>query len=341
MSAGDWNIGNKPAIVDWAQSLDAPIRQISKLLSLVIKNERPAPHKKPEFRMSKMPICGLLHTIEELEGKSAKIQYSTDFFTSIGDAIHETLQQHFPLTKDVSQYVFGNWKCNNPKCEKYDKVVKFRCTTPEKLKCPKCSKRSLEYSELKINYKGVTGHIDLILLIDGVFYLLDFKTTSEYNVKNPSRYLPYPKNVIQIESYLVPLQEQFDIKISHYILFYISRNSTESESKWIKSDDFVPIGVEVTDAIYQRRKKHLDAVAKQKNLVEKFLNDPNKKRLRKLSDARPCHSKEQYKDKKTGMSHAFFSKQECIYFEKGSCFSDDKLVKPAKDIWKLVKEKHG
>ncbi len=72
---------------------------------------------KHEIRTSKLPVCGLLHTLDILEDKSNPIPYSQDFFTGIGNSIHETLQTHFPLTKDVKGYVFGDWKCSNLQCK--------------------------------------------------------------------------------------------------------------------------------------------------------------------------------------------------------------------------------
>ena len=129
------------------------------------------------------------------------------FFSSIGNSVHEVLQTHFYLNKKSKVHTFGNWKCLHCNI-----ITERLCVTPKNLRCSKCNTdKVLKYSEIEVNYQGVTGHVDLVLLIKDKYYVLDFKTTSTASIQNGGKHLPKTKHPMQIESYVVALKQQFDI----------------------------------------------------------------------------------------------------------------------------------
>jgi hypothetical protein len=306
-------------------------QKVKDILNLVLKNKRiNTDYSEPTARFSKLPMCGLLHTLDILDDSKKYIDYSTDFFTEIGTVVHSIMQRHFPLTKNVSQYVFGNWKCKN--CNHLLKL----CTTPKC--CPKCFLKAMSYSEIEINFKGVFGHIDLILFIDGKYYLIDFKTTSEYNISHPKRYIPYPKHLIQVESYVVGMKEVYDIKIKDFFLIYISRSTTDLEiQNFINSSrPFVIKHFQMNLRKYSNRLQRLDEIARVNKISQRLLRNPTKENLKLLQDSRPCMSLEDYNDKQEGMVNGFFANSECPYLEGRTCFKQVKWTAPAQKIWDLL-----
>lgn len=332
----DWNgeIKRKPRTLKGA---DSPTALIFDLMNKVIANKRPNKSYKPQVRFSKLPICSLLFAQEVVKG-SNDVPFSMDWFTEIGTGIHDVFQIHFPLTEGVSQYVYGDWKCvccldtNNKPL-----ITASHCCTPLDLRCPRCeTKNSLRYSEIEVNYKGVKGHIDLLLLIDKKFYLLDWKSCSQAIVENPSN-LPYPKNSMQIESYCEALRYEFDIDVYWHCLIYVSRDSTDLDdtfSSTKKRHHFC--GQLVNPKMLRIRHNQLETAVKTKRLVKRYLNDPTKSNLKLLNDHRPCKSVEDYENPATGMKHGFV-RRGCRYLDDcAGCGSLNKLTRAARDLHEMV-----
>ena len=76
----DWSeeISVKPIKIK-TRNADENISAVQDLLSQVLDNKRIDKKYKPEIRMSRLPLCGLLHTLEVLENKIKHVHFSMDF----------------------------------------------------------------------------------------------------------------------------------------------------------------------------------------------------------------------------------------------------------------------
>ena len=125
--------------------------------------------------------------------------------------------------------------------------------------------------------------------------------------------------------------------IDYWFLVYISRDSQNLEESFNNIDHHFMVSKKISNKMIKRRTKQLDQLVVTKNVSTKIFKSPSTKLLKQLVDNRPCRSIEDYKDLNTGMTHHFYGRQECPY--QSSCFSDAKFPTPAKEIWKLLKDK--
>jgi hypothetical protein len=326
----NWDTTVIPSGSNWSipTHKDAKATRLERTLVGALNTKIQSSHK-PEIRISKLPICGLLHAIELKKDERKEEQLKDRYYTDIGNAVHTFWQTILPQS-DSKMKVFGNWKCEACKA-----VVYERCTTPESLICPKCKKNhdTVVYEEITINYRGISGHIDMIFFDKGEYTLVDFKTTSAYNVKEP-KYLPYPKHLMQAEAYCFMIENQFKIKISNYFIIYVSRDKGDGGKD--KLEHTRPIGFDVTPKMLARRKAQLDQIVESRKIIKRLFDDPTPELLKELDDNRPCHKLHDYENSKTGMVHGFFGSEQCPYLENGSCFKNKKFTKPARDLWELL-----
>lgn len=304
---------------------------------------------KFEPRCSSLPICPLVYTIDYLKGKEKKFDFSFEFYTKVGTAVHEVLQTAFPQVKSHGRYVYGNWKCVNSEC-RHVVANSFRVS-----KCPKCEAKT-SYEELSLSYKRegekndkniLTGHPDLLWLHPKLKVMFEFKTTSQYNIENPGKFIPVPKHLYQAWAY-VKMLKVGGIDIDYIALGYFSRNnagtgehSTFKSNKETKKLYYYKVNEEGLEAITQildatleglslgrqairvRDSKKLDGV--EKTIKAKVLS-------RKLSDMRPCKAPSDYKN---FMEHSFSDKEPCAYAkaeQKGGCFSPEVNVQARRDL---------
>jgi hypothetical protein len=173
--------------------------------------------RRPEFRISSFPVCGLLFAMDPGNPVS---YYVSDFYFRHGTTEHELIQRAMPNSV-AKHLVWGHWKCGACDSDGRNVIHKF-CTKPRK-KCS-CGHRRWLYEEVTVEYHGLKGHVDMILQVPmtqtekpskrpttfklgkaGYQYIVcDFKTTNLPSGKQDGRAFskyPVPTNVIQIGCY--------------------------------------------------------------------------------------------------------------------------------------------
>lgn len=314
----------------------------------------------PKLRVSKLPSCGLLEAIERIEKPVKPIPYSMAFYTSVGTAVHSTIQQRAAGSRRVGHMMYGEWLCDDPSCKhKLPRQIR-----PDSLICPKCKSGKLLYEELSFNYKGITGHLDMLTMDDRkgrkrrkrrrpLVVAWEFKTTGEYNIANPDRYLPYDKHKMQIETYCHLLNDHFNIKVDYCFIVYISRNKTQmldAKDNIVLTEDFdavfnvsddtheeqyVAFPFKVTSSMIEVRKAELDKLAESDALIKRLFAKPTEKNLARLEDNRACFKPDDYKSSTTGMVHAFF-KSDCPFLSKGLCFQKGRRTEAGIKLARLL-----
>jgi len=176
----------------------------------------PTFRKKSEFRISSFPYCPIRSLLFKGDGY---IPFSMEFFTSIGTAIHTTLQKYL-RHGNFKNKIFSCWKIVETgevigPCRFDDIPAKYHNYT-------------IEYEEITINYNGLSGHVDLVMeLLPGKYVVIDFKSTNlrktqKYN--NWQKYYPASRSsIIQISSYSTLLNELFGLNVVAWCLVYIDR----------------------------------------------------------------------------------------------------------------------
>lgn len=262
-----------------------------------------------ELHPSSYPFCALHHgwnIVNEIPRKP--LDYFGSYYTGLGTFAHELMQRQFGRGKKI----LGDWKCLN--CGHKKKLTYYS-------KCKKCGSEHVEYEEIGIQFGKYThGHIDGVVNIDGKLYVVDYKTTS---VKNNTKYretgepYPYKHNKAQIKSYVVYLEEQYDLVVHGWILIYVSRDSN--------INDYVCVGDIVDDEEKAKLKKKYKLYDKTFGVAEKLKNkdkDPKRRMeyFKYLIKHKPCESMKDYKDE-------FWEGYEihCPLAADGTCFSKTKL----------------
>lgn len=187
---------------------------------------------KDEFRTSAQPVCSLLRLLNGCpEGEES---FQGDFYFRSGDAIHEVFQTHMPLADLKGARVWGQWRCRE--CKHTTERPDFK-----PLRCDACGAdgEHLRYHEVTVGWSrrgwngagpdpaALSGHIDMILWVPNVGWILvDFKSTGVHYFEESryARYLPFRKNVLQVESYCAMLRRCWDIDVCGYALVYFCRD---------------------------------------------------------------------------------------------------------------------
>jgi hypothetical protein len=122
----------------------------------------------PEFRVSSFPYCPLLFSGDPGDYEA---NYTSSFYFEKGTETHHLVQ--WSMAHSVSAHMmYGHWACS--KCdEKEERLVQWS-TKPEH-PCKKCGKRSWKYVEVTVSYKGIEGHIDMILRVPDYVQKADSK----------------------------------------------------------------------------------------------------------------------------------------------------------------------
>ncbi|MNQ75429.1 PD-(D/E)XK nuclease superfamily protein [compost metagenome] len=194
----------------------------------------------PEYRPSSFPTCPILHLLRFADGANKgyfanTMTTSGGYFTSVGTAAHENIQYYIGQTGKI----WGDWKCKNPTCQRrHDAQDLFgedgKCWRKGKLtrkntvnnKCPTCE-HPMEYVEKEIRYKGLKGHIDAIVKLDGGgWWVADYKTCTKNKIaKKGKDALPFKAHLKQIPSYCYVLEKKYGMKIKGFSLLYLSRDN--------------------------------------------------------------------------------------------------------------------
>lgn len=112
----------------------------------------------PEFRVSSFPYCPLLFSGDPGDFEAA---YTSAFYFEKGTETHSLVQ--WSMAHSVSAHMmYGHWACS--KCdEKEERLIEW--TTKPDHACKKCGKKSWKYVEVTVAYKGIEGHVDMILRV--------------------------------------------------------------------------------------------------------------------------------------------------------------------------------
>jgi hypothetical protein len=168
------------------------------------------------FRASQLPICprDFLFwewTESERRPKDAE-SFRMDFYCDIGTAVHAVMQKWLGRANAI----YGNWACQNPKCNHYDEVVVEDILGVQS--CPHCGKETI-YEEYQLSHpSGLSAHPDGLLPYDDGYILWEFKTCDFTSKKTRPRY----NYLLQTNVYANLLEAKgFDIKA--IVIVYISR----------------------------------------------------------------------------------------------------------------------
>jgi hypothetical protein len=195
----------------------------------------------PEYRPSAFPICGILVFQQLLQGCStgqftSESDGASSLFCNMGTAAHQALQFHMGFSRQL----FGDWQCLHPICDEHKLALEGKLTLRNTTNnfCPKCM-NPMHYVEKEIRLNGLRGHIDgLIRLADGMFWVLDFKTTTR-NILGSLK-TPKKNHLLQLVSYCYVLAEKYKLKIAGFSVLYLTRDnpfnykeySHDWSSKW-------------------------------------------------------------------------------------------------------------
>ncbi len=265
--------------------------------------------RERKLRPSGFPYCGLKDMFEEITGgPKSTVGFGLDFYGSVGTAAHLIFQKYMGITGKI----VGNWECKNVNCSNFKKICKFSvnnlCT---------CG-FFMEYHELTIKNRNIIGHVDCLLLIEGKYYVLDYKTSTLASIekhKEIGNIFPYTKNVHQILSYCICLERNFNIKIEGWMLMYISRDTPYQVA--LVGKDF--------DAPSRRAEKaRMNRYNEQFAQASKVIEDSDPAPVKALIDSKPCTSYKHWRSE-------FGDFDKCPLGSSHVCFQAAKLKQVVND----------
>ena len=248
--------------------------------------------KKNDFRVSAFPFCPLRAFLFEQRTDS----YSMDFYTSIGTAVHETIQKWATIS-DFADKIYAVWQSVETgevygPCKQEDLPKSWDNYT-------------LAYEEVTISYDGLSGHVDLIIeILPGKYIVIDFKTTdiggkrvkfrSKWQDQDPAS----RSSIIQISSYCSLLSKIHGLNIVAWCLIYVDRGKVIQGSR-----DYYKVLRPWNEKKTKNMLKHIDkACANNKRLqrLRKYMEESDDyspkavKTLKKMVVNRPCKDEESY-----------------------------------------------
>lgn len=292
--------------------------------------------RKSEFRISSFPYCPIRSL---LYSKGGDESFNMEFYTSIGTAVHETLQKW--LTKgNFKDKIFACWKIKETgevigPCLYRDIPSKYNNYT-------------ILYEEITINYNGLSGHVDLVIeLLPGMFVVIDFKTTNLSDKKKrfpgewQTKYPASQSSIIQISSYSTLLRELFGLNIVAWCLIYIDRGDVISTrhnfhkvlKPWNKKKhkNFL----EFIDKACDNNKR----LAKLKKILDKDAEEYSPKAnklLTRIVEHRPCTDEDSYSSWMDYGFHKGYTKRESPGVKKGECELKKFCLKGNKSCMKAI-----
>lgn len=257
--------------------------------------------RKREFRSSGLPFCPILQFLREPQEEN----YAKSHYTSTGTAIHESIQGWLSVTKTSQNIMWGSWKCTG--CQQ----IKFNQYKPKKLCDCKFVVSTTEqhrgwpkhwtYHEVEFEYRGLTGHIDLILWPKPDFaFVPDFKTSEQekkrlrWNWKADK--VSSPNYVAQIRTYASILTLEHGLPIKGWALINVERGRPITKA----TDYHTQLGV------WNKKKavkwmENIDRAAdnnkiltKLEDAVEKGDRDGAEKQIDRMIKNRPCVDQDSY-----------------------------------------------
>jgi hypothetical protein len=279
------------------------IDQEINLMLTSLETSQEISEKRVQLRCSSLPWCGL-HSFFFEEGY--KSNFASDFYTSIGTAVHESMQKWMAKDFNYSSDIYATWVCESCREEHVD------CYHPKT--CRKCKSEKLKYKEIEINYKSLSGHVDLIRRIndEGHCIVIDFKTTDLFkDLKskgfNWNKDFQFSKKyLIQIRTYCALLRKIKGLDIRGWCLLFVDRSAPPSSKtkpkivyeKWTPKLNKEYMGY--VDALEENWQTYQE--------LEKAIKDEDREEalglIKELIVNRPCYSPEDYND---WMSAKFFN----------------------------------
>jgi hypothetical protein len=252
----------------------------------------PTFRRKSEFRISGFPYCPIRSLLFKGDGFA---QFRSEFYTSIGTAVHNTLQKYL-RHGNFKDKIFACWKIVETgeiigPCKFSDIPAKYHNYT-------------IEYEEITINYNGLSGHVDLVIeILPGKYIVIDFKTTNlrkTQSYREWQKYYPASRSsIMQISAYSTLLKTQFGLNIVAWCLVYIDRGDVINDARsfhkvlrpWNKKKHNQMLGwIDLScksNKLLQKLNKILESGK------TKFSERANEL-LEKIIRNRPCQSEEDY-----------------------------------------------
>ncbi len=198
------------------------------------------------IRASQLPFCPLSYVLSAARGgPNAVMNFHMAYFTSVGTVVHEVMQRYH----GKSGQFLADWQC--PNCKKWRRMS-LR---------PNCCGVLSDYHEIQIKHKWVVGHIDGVFKDSrGLYWILDYKTTSNAAIAAGKLVNPGRAYTEQVEAYAYSIQEQYGIKIAGVCLMFIIRDNPTTPEIWSKvltADDYITIGKRLQKYYEQHKKAYL------------------------------------------------------------------------------------
>lgn len=281
-----------------------------------------------EFRTSSLPFCPILSFLKDAGEES----YSKSHFTSTGTAIHETVQSWLSVSKISKDIIWGSWKCTGCGAIKLNQFrPRKECDCNFKLSTTQFHRgwpKHWTYHEFEYNYKGLTGHIDLIVWPRPDFaFVLDIKTTEvekkrlRWNWKQDK--ISSPNYVAQVRTYATILDIVHGIPIKSWMLSNLERARPIN-----KRQDFHPQVASWSRKHSEKWMKHLDLSIKNNKILTKVEaaidaedRDEAERHIKRMIVSRPCTDQTTYDNY---MRYGFYT-GECEHCN--ACFSGDRAVR--------------
>jgi hypothetical protein len=225
----------------------------------------------PELRPSQFPICPILNYVRYETGHDLASSLK-DYFCGVGTATHSVVQYWM----GYSGRLLGDWRCLS---------CGFERKNTRRNICKKC-RVGMEYVEFEVAYKGVTGHVDTVFLLDPEesddVWVVDYKTSSKERVRNGHKYFPYVSNMRQLCGYAYILKVAYKMKVKGFSLLYIARDNPLATYE---------VPVKFTPEIEAKGKSIVTAEVKRFRAGERAFAD---KDLRIAYEHKPCRDLEHY-----------------------------------------------
>jgi len=203
---------------DYTTNKGTPKSSIYILLNDVLKEVKKAARPAAarwDFRASGQPICARDFVFWQLteDGKRPPDEESfrMDFYTEIGTAVHSVMQRWLGRVNQI----YGNWSCQNPKCQYYEAVVikNHLGVGP----CPHCDRETIYEEYLLTHSSGLSAHPDGLLPYEDGYLLWEFKTTGLLSK------LSFPRHSYLLQTNIyAALLEDAGMPIKKIAIVYIS-----------------------------------------------------------------------------------------------------------------------
>jgi len=288
-------------------------------LSMLPKEEQLDWKKRArELHPSTLPFCGLRAWYERTNllrtDPLVERSFQKDYILQNGHLMHQLLQQW--LGRQMT--IYGNWRC--PKC---NTLREFK---PRPRKACSCGADQWQYEELGGRWgKNTVWHTDTLWRDSAKrFWAVDYKSTASTRIKAHQQsgdVFPYPRNRLQLETYILLEEQQYEIDIEGWILFYLSRDYPYYQ--------MVVVGEKFDE---DRRKAVAEHLRKSDRLLSVVLQPPSIETANKTEKHKLCPSFKFYKDK----VHDEYSP--CPLAEDKVCFKqvalDKRIQQALKDLAK-------